>query len=199
MFRKHGRRGARWAGFTVAALGAGLLAACGGDAGADDGGLRVQTSFYPLRFVTQRIVGDAAVVGSLTKPGVEPHDVELTPRQIGSVADADLVVYLAGFQSAVDDALVAVDSRAGFDVSGPARLTTHTSGTDDDGDEHADDATDEHADALDPHFWLDPTRLADVSDAVAARLAVLAPDLATTFAANAADLRADLTALRLIE
>jgi zinc transport system substrate-binding protein len=48
---------------------------------------------------------------------------------------------------------------------------------------------------LDPHFWLDPTRLARAADAVAGRLSILAPADAATFAANAARLRQELTGL----
>ena len=47
----------------------------------------------------------------------------------------------------------------------------------------------------DPHFWLDPLRLAAVGDALAARLGDLDPTNAATFAANAATLRTDLQAL----
>jgi zinc transport system substrate-binding protein len=171
MFR---RLPARRAPALAAALLAASLTACAGDARGEGDDLRLVASFYPLQFVTQRVAGNAAVVTSLTKPGIEPHDVELTPRKLGSVADADLVVYLKGFQSAVDDAVRAEGRGAGFDVSGPARLTRVP---------------------RDPHFWLDPTRLADVADAVASRLGEVAPERAATFTANAAALRAELTAL----
>ncbi len=48
---------------------------------------------------------------------------------------------------------------------------------------------------MDPHFWLDPTRLADVADQVAQRLGEDDPDGAERFSANAAALRRDLEAL----
>ena len=47
----------------------------------------------------------------------------------------------------------------------------------------------------DPHFWLDPLRLADVGDAVADSLSQLDPPAQTTFDANAAALRATLERL----
>ena len=50
-------------------------------------------------------------------------------------------------------------------------------------------------DGIDPHFWLDPLRLADVGDAIAAELSALAPDEAATFTQNAAALRSELEAL----
>ncbi|WP_043641880.1 metal ABC transporter substrate-binding protein [Nocardioides alkalitolerans] len=82
-------------------------------------------------------------------------------------------------------------------------------------DEHAGETAEEHAEhadeedhaheegeehdhdhgEFDPHFWLDPLRLADAGDAIAERLGELDPDAAETFEANAADLRTDLEAL----
>lgn len=170
------------------------LAACGGSSsgGAAAGGtgkLTVVTSFYPLQFVTQRVAGDRAEVTSLTKPGAEPHDLELTPQDVGRVGQADLVVYLSGFQAAVDEAVKTSGTKAALDVAGPADLSlTYTP------IEEGAAATDE-AGSRDPHFWLDPTRLAAVTDAVAQRLGQVDPADAATFTANAAALRAELTTL----
>lgn len=132
---------------------------------------QVVTSFYPLQFVTERIAGDAVAVHNLTKPGAEPHDLELTPRDVAGLADADLVVYLSGFQPAVDTA-VAQQVDTSYDVAGSADLA-----------------------ANDPHFWLDPVRLADVAGTLADRLAELSPKDADDFRRNASTLRSDLMEL----
>jgi zinc transport system substrate-binding protein len=58
-----------------------------------------------LQFVAQRVAGDHAAVSDLTQPGAEPHDVELTPRQVASLTTASLVIYEKGFQPAVDEAV----------------------------------------------------------------------------------------------
>ena len=47
-------------------------------------------------FVAQRVAGDHATVASLTQPGAEPHDLELTPRQVASLTTASLVIYEKG-------------------------------------------------------------------------------------------------------
>lgn len=140
----------------VTALAAGALAsalaltACSQDGA--DASPSVVVSFYPLQFVVENLVGDAATVTNLTAPGVEPHDLELTPQSVGDVADADLVVYLSGFQPAVDDA-VDGQATAALDVADAADLSLTTTGG-----------------TLDPHFWLDPNRLAAVADATATSL-----------------------------
>ena len=101
--------------------------ACGSasNIGGDPGGGRLQVvaSFYPLQWVTAQVAGREASVTSLTKPGAEPHDLELTPRDVATVADADLVVYLRGFQPAVDDAVTQEAGDRGLDVANAADLS----------------------------------------------------------------------------
>lgn len=183
-----------------------LLAAggCGSDGTASGDGLEVLTSFYPLQYVAERIAGDAAAVTNLVPPGSEPHSFELSGRDVATVADADLVVYLKDFQPAVDDAVASEASETAFDVSPHARLLSsdelaaeeHGAGEHEEGHEeegHEEEGHDHGGD--DPHFWLDPTRLADVADQLSERLADLDPDHADAYAANAEQLRADLTEL----
>lgn len=169
------------------------LAGCGDDGSAASGGstdgLAVVASFYPLQFVAERLLGDAGEVSSLTKPGAEPHDLELTPKDVAAVGGADLVVYLSGFQPAVDDAVSSEAADHSYDVADDAELDlTYTP------IEEGAEATEE-AGSTDPHFWLDPTRLATVSDALAQRLGELDADRAEEFSDRAATLRDELEAL----
>lgn len=171
-----------------AAVSAGLavlaLAACssggGGTGGSGDGdGVAVLASFYPLQYVAQQVGGDLVDVRSLTPPGAEPHDLELSPAQVDEVGRADLVVYLSAFQAAVDEAV---------DANPPAHVVDAAQDTElhaaEHGEEHAEDDGHDHG-TLDPHFWLDPTRLPAVADDVAAQLSEVDPDNADAYAANA--------------
>ena len=55
-----------------------------------DGRLRVVASFYPLAEAARRI-GDSCVdVVDLTPPGVEPHDLELSPDALEAIVTADV-------------------------------------------------------------------------------------------------------------
>ena len=162
-------------------------AALGDDSSAS--GRTVVSAFYPLQYVAERVAGDLADVENLTEPGGEPHDLSLSVRQTAEVAEADLVVYLAGFQGAVDEAVEqtaegeVVEAGAAVDLEPASGGHEHT-------DEHGHDDGD-----LDPHFWLDPLRMAELGDAVAGALAAVDPGNADTYEANAADLRTDLEAL----
>lgn len=176
-----------------------LLATSGCAAFGDDAdGTQVAAAFYPLAFVAERVAGDLAEVDNLTTPGTEPHDLELTIRETAVIAQADLVIHEQGLQPAVDEA---VEQNAAGDVLDAAAVVGLQPFADSsDHDEHADEAHHEddghdHDGELDPHFWQDPLRMADLADAVADRLADLDPAHADDFAANAATLRADLVDL----
>lgn len=185
------RGASRWAGVTLTTTALVLTAGCGSeDAGSADG-LQVLAGFYPLEWAAEQVGGERVSVEALTPPGGEPHDLELTPRDVASVEDADLLVYLAGFQPALDEAAETVGGDSTWDAGSAADLLAGGQHDHDD-EEHGHDHGD---DVVDPHFWLDPVRLADVGDALAEQLTELDPEGADVFAANAAALRADLEAL----
>ncbi len=130
---------------TLSAAAALALTACTTPSSQDDeqgsDKLSVLASFYPLQFVTEQIGGDLVEVESLTPKGAEPHDLELSPAHTRSISTADLIVYQAGFQKAVDEAIEARDPEHVYDASVHAQgaLSSHD---DDDADEHASDGDD---------------------------------------------------------
>ena len=150
------------------------VAGCGSETtpGADGGRLVVMASFKPLAELVERIGGDLVEVDTVTPPGVEPHDVELSPDDVDRLEDADLVVYLgAGFQPAVEETAERLDRARTVDVAAAVEL---------------------HGD---PHFWLDPRLYADAATAVAERLVELRPDAEDDIEAAADELRGELDAL----
>ncbi len=150
----------------------------------------VTAAFYPLQFAAERVGGEHVRVTTLTKPGVEPHDLELTPKAVGSLRATDAVVYLAGFQPAVDDAVRSQAPDTAVDVAPAARLVAPSE------PEHEGEDTAEHAEGrVDPHFWLDPSRLADVATVLGDDFARRDPANAAAYRANAGALVADLDAL----
>lgn len=146
---------------------------------------RVVAAFYALEYAAQEVAGDHFQVDTLTMPGVDAHGLELSPQQIASLTDADLVIYLKGFQPAVDEAIEQSGAANVLDVSEAARLTDSD---DHDDHEHTEGDDHDHGDA-DPHFWLDPTRLADVGQAIADHLPGTDAQKAD-FAANAGEFTA---------
>ncbi len=175
----------------VVALALGACAPTAARSAAADGRLSVVASFYPLQYLTERLGGDRVRVANLTKPGAEPHDLELSPQDVAALVDADLVVVLRGFQPAVDDAVASEAAERTFDaapaadldLAGPAPEDTHEVGGP------------AVSGASDPHFWLDPVRLAAVATALAQRLRQADPAGAAVYTANLGGLTRDLTAL----
>lgn len=179
----------------VAVLGLAATAALTGCSGSSaesaaaakaEGKLAVVASFYPLQYAVEQIGGAHVAVTSLTKPGAEPHDVELTPQDVATVSTASLVVYADGFQPAVDEAVAQEASDHAFDVAGSADLTLAAP---------AENGQAPAAGAKDPHFWLDPQRYAAVATAIGARLAALDPDHAASYRSGTSAFVASLTAL----
>ncbi|MFI6516386.1 metal ABC transporter substrate-binding protein [Spirillospora sp. NPDC050679] len=185
----------------LAALGLAALTACG-NAGATGsaGRTEVVASFYPMAWLAERVGGDDAAVSTLTKPGAEPHDLELTPKQIGALGKADLALYVKGLQPAVDDAVAKHAKDKGLDAAGAVKLLpapgedehAHESHEHEHGEEHGHD----HGDAgHDPHIWLDPSRMATVATALGAKLAAADADRAEGYRSRAAALAKELNGL----
>ncbi|HLG09781.1 MAG TPA: metal ABC transporter substrate-binding protein [Gaiellaceae bacterium] len=115
------------------------VAGCGGSQPSAGAEATVVAAFYPLAWAAEQIGGDGVEVVNLTQAGVEPHDLELSPRDVETIRDADLVIYAGGgFQPAVEDAVAERDG-ASLDVLGDER---------------------------DPHVWLDPVRFSRVATAI---------------------------------
>src|SRR6185436_15876658 len=66
-------------------LAAGLLTLAGGACASappsSTTGVTVVASFYPLAEAARRVGGATVAVDNLTPPGVEPHDLELSPKE----------------------------------------------------------------------------------------------------------------------
>ncbi|WP_159803087.1 metal ABC transporter substrate-binding protein [Arthrobacter zhaoguopingii] len=146
--------------------------------------LKVLASFYPLHYVAERVGGEESAVGSVTPPGADPHNLELSPAKVAELADASVLVYASGFQAAVDEAVSQVSPEQTIDVADAADLSPA------DGSSSAPDSG-----GADPHFWLDPQRLAAVADVVAQGFSEIDPENGETYRANAQELSQDLSSL----
>jgi len=183
-----------------------LLASCGSSSGSDDasssGTVSVAASFYPFAYVAQQVGGQHVSVENLTSPGTEPHDLELKPKQVADVQDADLVVFEEHFQAAVDEAVDQADrpDDGTLDVASVVTLKPTQPGGEEEhaeGDDHADEEghdDHDHGDE-DPHTWLDPDNMIAITKAMEAKLSKIDPDHADEYAANAAQLESELTSL----
>lgn len=155
--------------------------ACGAG-GSGGGGLKVVAAFYPLAWLAERVGGPNVHVQNLTKPGAEPHDLELSPRQVIDVGEAKLDFYISGVQPAVDKAVRQYGHEHALEAS--SLVSTLPAPQDEAGDG-----------ARDPHLWLDPVRFATVATALGARLAAADPRHAADYRSRAASVVANLNSL----
>ncbi|MCP9992635.1 metal ABC transporter substrate-binding protein [Streptomyces albogriseolus] len=185
----------------VAALGFGTLTACSSDSAAagDTGSFDVVASFYPMAFLAERIGGEHVHVTSLTQPGQEPHDLEISARQTAQLEEADAALYLKGLQPSVDEAIGQSPIATKIDAAELTTLEEHgtEAGHDEEhGDEHAHEEEHGHDhEGGDPHIWLDPVRYAEVAEGVGKAFQKADPDHAADYRANTAALVKDLKAL----
>ena len=172
-----------------------LVAACGDSSPSQSsaaGKLRVVASFYPVAEAATRVGGDAVEVVNLTPAGTEPHDLELSSRQVDQLQDADVVIYLGGgFQPAIEK-VAERRRKPSVDLADALPLEEGAAG-----DLHAEEGRDERSAApeVDPHFWLDPVLMSSAVDEVERVLGAARPRDRAVFAKEAEGYRAELRGL----
>ncbi|MFG2471100.1 metal ABC transporter substrate-binding protein [Streptomyces canus] len=172
------------------------LSACSTDSAAagGTGKFDVVASFYPMAFLAEQIGGDHVSVTSLTEPGQEPHDLEISAKQTAQLQESDAVLYLKNLQPSVDDAVSQSEIKTKIDASSLTELEKHGNEVGGHASEHDDHANGE-LEGLDPHIWLDPVRYAQVAEGVGKAFEKADPDHAADYQANTAALVKKLGAL----
>lgn len=108
-------------------------------------------AFYPLAYAAEEIGDERVAVRNLTPPGAEPHDVELSPRDVERIRAANVVLYLgSGFQPAFERAVKGAQGEA-------VDLLVEVPVLENEGE-------------ADPHAWLDPMRYRAMARRIAAVL-----------------------------
>lgn len=118
--------------------------------------IRVSTSFYPLYEIARQVGGDYVDVKNLVPPGAEPHDYELSPKDIAGIMDAKiLVVNGAGLEPWLDKYLPDLQ-QSGIKVVDESKIIQNLI-------------------VSDPHIWLDPKKYMEEVNAFEQALATIDP------------------------
>ncbi|GKQ36375.1 metal ABC transporter substrate-binding protein [Streptomyces sp. A012304] len=181
----------------VTALGLGTLSACSSESAAagNTDKFDVVASFYPMAFLAEQIGGDHVKVTSLTQPGQEPHDLEISAKQTAQLQKSDAVLYLKNLQPSVDDAVAQSEVKTKIDAAKLTSLEEHGNEVGGHAAEHDDEHGHEEEGGLDPHVWLDPVKYAEVAKGVGAAFEKADPDHAADYKKNTTALVAKLDAL----
>lgn len=138
-----------------------VAVSCSGGADSGAGEPLIAASFYPLAWIAEEISGGAIKVVDLTPAGVEPHDLEMSPSQVGMIGEADLVLYIGGgFQPALEEVITPSDAPA-LDVLEGMDLMEGEA---------------QEGEVRDPHVWLDPIRLSEIARRTALAMSEAFPD-----------------------
>ncbi|QCX76485.1 High-affinity zinc uptake system binding-protein ZnuA precursor [Streptomyces sp. YIM 121038] len=174
----------------AAALGLATLSACASDDAAatnNKGKLDVVASFYPMQYLAEQIGGKHVEVTSLTEPGQEPHDLEISAKQRAQLEESDAALYLKGLQPNVDEAISQSAIKTKIDATTLTSLEEHGTEVGGHAEEHDEHEGHDHGHdhgGKDPHIWLDPVRFGEVAEGVGKAFAKADPKHRATYEKN---------------
>ena len=149
---------------------------------AADDKIKVVTTFYPVYEFTKAVTGDSADVSMLIKAGTEPHDFEPSTKNVATISDADMFVYMDDSmetwvkkvqKSINSDDLTVVKS------TGDMLLMAGIAEEEEEGHEG-------HSHEYDPHVWLSPKRAVTLVENIRDAFVAKYPDKTETFKTNSA-------------
>ena len=154
-----------------------VLSACGGQESAgtpaDDAGLSVVATTYPVYLLADAVIGEEAGVNlalMIDQSISCLHDYTLSVENMRLLDGADAVLLSgAGLEDFLDDALAAAGDLVQVDCSQGVDLLP----------------SQEDPGESDPHYWMDPARACQMVENLAQGLSQLLPESADAFAANA--------------
>lgn len=188
----------------LAGLGAASGCLDGSSRAGGRGGPVARATFFVFADVAANVAGEHGSASALVPVGQHGHGWAPGPRIREEMYQSDLLLHgMDGFQPWVDDILGDVDEEGEdvvtVDVSADVDLlSAGAGGHDHDGDDQESDGHDsdghDHG-AVDPHFWLDPLRVADAASTVEAAFAEADSEHTDAYADSAAQYRSELESL----
>lgn len=144
--------------------------------------LKIYASFYPIEEVVKKVGRDKVEIKSIVPSGVEPHHYEISSKERGALEESDLI-FINGLEmepwgenleSELNEKVIALGEKVN-----PLKLEAH--------DEHENhDSHDEHNHGdYDPHVWLDPIRMKEMTAIVAAELSKIDEENSNYYQENA--------------
>ena len=144
--------------------------------------IKVVTSFYPFYEIAKEIGGNNTIVTSVIPIGVEPHDWEITPQRISNIMEADVIIYNGiGFDAWLgkkeqfrNSFLVDISKDLQPIKIGEQELENPGQGR----------QYDDHTSRYDPHVWLDPIFVKNISNTISSALIKLDPNNTKAYEQN---------------
>lgn len=127
-----------------------VLAGCkGASEPSDKNELDMYTTVYPLQYIVEQIAGEYVNVETIYPPGADEHTYEPTQKEMINLAQADSLFYIGlGLEGFVDKAQATLKKENVSTYAVGERLAV------------------EYNDDPDPHVWLDPILMVDMSTTI---------------------------------
>lgn len=159
-----------------------LLCGCSERNVSEAEGLKIVTTLFPTYDFARAIAKDKADIKLLLTPGRESHSYEPSTGDVIDISESDIFIYTG-------ESMEPWAARIAEDMDGPAVVDASMNLKLED---HGDDG---HEHGLDPHIWTDPEMCLTIVDNILAAFIERDGENADFYRANAAALKAELTAL----
>ena len=144
--------------------------------------ISVVTSFYPLEFLVKEIAKDHVSLTTLVPSGVEPHDYELTPQDVGTIEESQVLIVNGVLEPWFKDVEKNLESTTVSILNMSKAMTLL-------------DSSDPEEKGKDPHLWLDPVLMSQMADLVRDELIQADPENSTAYQSNTVVLKQKLNNL----
>ena len=178
----------------------------------DDGKLKIVTTIFPQYDFVRAIAGGTGAVNvrMLLSPGEEVHSYEPTPLDIKEIQNCDLFIYVGAENDVWVDRILEnmgdkrpetlrlvdlTETVAEESVEGmmEEKGHDHEESREEEADEHVGhDHEESREEEADEHVWTSPVKAAEITEAIAQKMAELDPANADDYLANAQDYEAKI-------
>ena len=198
------------------------LTGCGSvsETEAEDGRMKIVTTIFPPYDFARAVSGGLADITMLLSPGEEVHSYEPTPLDIKRIQESDLFIYVGGENDVWVERILdnmgenrpqslrmvdLTDTVAEEIVEGMMEERgehEHDHKEYAESEEHgheehinSGDSSEEEHEEADEHVWTSPVKAAEITEAIAEKMAEIDPDNAVSYRANARDYIAQILEL----
>ena len=164
-----------------------------------DGLLKIHTTTSIISDWVRIVGGERVLVESLTPAGKDPHTYQPTPKKVANLSNSKLV-FAIGLALEGNNITPLLENSLNPDATflalgtkvNPIEATQH-----DEHDQHdKDEEHEEHPHGpIDPHFWLDPSRVSIAIDEIKVQLSNMDPDSSDYYQKNASIYKGQLSDL----
>lgn len=150
--------------------------------------IQVIASFYPFYEIAKEIGGNNTAITSVIPFSVEPHDYEATPQKILTITKADMIIYNGiGFDAWLGQKQqfrnsLLVDVSKGLPLIDSKQQQQQQESKD--SEQNMENKHDEHKFLYDPHIWLDPIIVKNISKTISNALIKLDPTNTDSYKQN---------------